>query len=114
MADSIQRTAVSAEDAARAAGETSGAAEDGSKTARLAGEKVKKVFSRIESASQEVFAFGEKTQEISKIVGGTPSRPPVPVSERSLFAAAVSGRSFARMSFPSFLLLLLLGGTPFG
>jgi methyl-accepting chemotaxis protein len=29
---------------------------------------VKKVFSRIETASQEVFAFGEKTQEISKIV----------------------------------------------
>ena len=48
--------------------ETSSAAEDGSKAARLAGEKVKKVFSRIESASHEVFAFGEKTQEISKIV----------------------------------------------
>ena len=29
---------------------------------------MKKVFSRIETASQEVFAFGEKTQEISKIV----------------------------------------------
>jgi methyl-accepting chemotaxis protein len=29
---------------------------------------VRKVFSRIESASQEVFKFGEKTQEISKIV----------------------------------------------
>jgi methyl-accepting chemotaxis protein len=68
MADSISKTAVSAEDAARASGATSGAAEEGSKAARLAGEKVKKVFSRIESASQEVFAFGEKTQEISKIV----------------------------------------------
>ena len=44
------------------------AAEQSSKAARLAGEKVKKVFCRIESASQEVFAFGEKTQEISKIV----------------------------------------------
>ena len=68
MAGSIQRTALSAEDAALAAGETSVAAEQGSKAARLAGEKVNKVFSRVESASQEVFAFGEKTQEISKIV----------------------------------------------
>ncbi len=68
MASSIQKTAVSAEDAARAAAETSGAAEEGSNAARLAGEKVKKVFSSIESASQEVFAFGEKTKEISKIV----------------------------------------------
>jgi len=68
MAGSIERTAASAEDAARTAGETSGAAEQGSKAARLAGEKVNKVFSRVESASHEVFAFGEKTQEISKIV----------------------------------------------
>jgi len=68
MAGSIQRTAISAEDAARAAGDSSSAAEQGSKAARLAGEKVNKVFSRIEVASQEVFAFGEKTQEISKIV----------------------------------------------
>ena len=68
MAASIQKTAVSAEDAARASAETSGAAEEGSKVARLAGEKLRKVFSRIETASHEVFAFGEKTQEISKIV----------------------------------------------
>jgi methyl-accepting chemotaxis protein len=68
MAGSIQRTAVSAEDAARTAAETSRAAEDGSNAARLAGEKVKKVFSRIEAASHQVFAFGEKTLEISKIV----------------------------------------------
>ncbi|HEX4802929.1 MAG TPA: methyl-accepting chemotaxis protein, partial [Myxococcaceae bacterium] len=39
-----------------------------STAARLAGDKVKKVFSSIESASHEVFAFGEKTKEISKIV----------------------------------------------
>ncbi|MDY7227690.1 methyl-accepting chemotaxis protein [Hyalangium rubrum] len=68
MARSIQRTAASAEDAARTVAETSSAAEDGSKAALLAGEKVKKVFNRIEAASQQVFAFGEKTQEISKIV----------------------------------------------
>jgi methyl-accepting chemotaxis protein len=68
MAGSIQHTAVSAEDAARTAGETSGSAEEGSNAARLAGERVRTVFARIESASQQVFAFGEKTQEISKIV----------------------------------------------
>ncbi len=68
MADSIQRTAVSAEDASRASTDTRASAEDGSKAALLAGEKVKTVFARIESASHEVFAFGEKTQEISKIV----------------------------------------------
>jgi methyl-accepting chemotaxis protein len=68
MATSIQKTAVSAEDAALAASDTSGAAEEGSNAALLAGDKVRKVFSRIESASHEVFAFGEKTKEISKIV----------------------------------------------
>jgi len=68
MASSIQKTAISAQDAARASAETSGAAEEGSTAARLAGDKVKKVFSSIESASHEVFAFGEKTKEISKIV----------------------------------------------
>ncbi|MCI0569640.1 MAG: methyl-accepting chemotaxis protein [Myxococcaceae bacterium] len=68
MAESIQHTAHSAEDSTRAAAATSSAAEEGSKAARLAGEKVRKVFSRIELASHEVFAFGEKTQEISKIV----------------------------------------------
>ena len=44
------------------------AAGPGGEAARLAGEKVKKVFARIEAASEQVFAFGEKTQEISKIV----------------------------------------------
>jgi len=68
MATSIQRASKSAEDAARSAADTSGAAEFSGNAARLAGEKVKKVFARIEAASQEVFAFGEKTQEISKIV----------------------------------------------
>jgi methyl-accepting chemotaxis protein len=68
MASSIERASKSAEDAARSAGDTSGAAEFSGNAARLAGEKVKKVFSRIEAASKEVFVFGEKTQEISKIV----------------------------------------------
>jgi methyl-accepting chemotaxis protein len=68
MATSIERASKSAEDAAVSAGDTSSAAEFSSNAARLAGEKIKKVFSRIEAASKEVFAFGEKTQEISKIV----------------------------------------------
>jgi methyl-accepting chemotaxis protein len=68
MAQVLQRTAKSAEESTKAAANTSQSAEEGSTAARLAGEKVRKVFSRIESASQEVFKFGEKTQEISKIV----------------------------------------------
>jgi methyl-accepting chemotaxis protein len=68
IAQAIVRTAGSAEESARAAATTSAAAEDGSHAAQLAGDKVKKVFARIEAASQSVFAFGEKTQEISKIV----------------------------------------------
>ena len=68
IAQAIVRTAGGAEESARAASTTSAAAEEGSHAARLAGDKVKKVFARIEAASQSVFAFGEKTQEISKIV----------------------------------------------
>jgi methyl-accepting chemotaxis protein len=68
MASSIERASKSAEDAVRSASDTSGAAEFSGNAARLAGEKVKKVFARIEAASHEVFAFGEKTQEIFKIV----------------------------------------------
>ena len=68
MASSIQRASRSAEDAAKSAEDTSGAAQLSGNAARLAGEKIKKVFARIETASHEVFAFGEMTQEISKIV----------------------------------------------
>jgi len=68
IADSIERTARSAEEAARASAETSSGAASGGEAARLAGEKVKKVFARIEAASEQVFAFGERTKEISKIV----------------------------------------------
>ena len=64
----IERTARSAEEAARTSAETSSSAAAGGEAARLAGEKVKKVFSRIEAASEQVFAFGERTKEISKIV----------------------------------------------
>src|SRR6185295_16088586 len=68
MATALTRTTASADESTKAATATSAAADQGSRAAVLAGEKVKKVFSRIETASQEVFAFGEKTQEISKIV----------------------------------------------
>jgi methyl-accepting chemotaxis protein len=68
MAQALQRTARSAEESTRAAAATSAAAEEGATAAKLASEKVRKVFSRIEAASHEVFRFGEKTQEISKIV----------------------------------------------
>jgi methyl-accepting chemotaxis protein len=68
IAASIERTARSAEEAAKASAETSSSAASGGEAARLAGEKVKKVFARIEAASEQVFAFGERTKEISKIV----------------------------------------------
>ena len=68
MASALQRTAASAGETAEAATATSAAADEGSRAAQQASEKVKRVFARIETASQEVFAFGEKTQEISKIV----------------------------------------------
>lgn len=68
MAQALHRTAATAQETTKATAATSSAAEEGSTAARLAGEKVRKVFSRIEAASHEVFKFGEKTQEISKIV----------------------------------------------
>jgi methyl-accepting chemotaxis protein len=68
MAQALQRTSEAADDSRKAASATSAAADEGSTAARLAGEKVRKVFSRIEAASREVFKFGEQTQEISKIV----------------------------------------------
>jgi methyl-accepting chemotaxis protein len=68
IAGSIERTSRSAEEAAKTSAETSTFAASGGEAARLAGEKVKKVFARIEAASEQVFAFGERTKEISKIV----------------------------------------------
>jgi methyl-accepting chemotaxis protein len=68
MAQALQRTAATAQETSKATAATSSSAEEGSTAARFAGEKVRKVFSRIEAASHEVFKFGEKTQEISKIV----------------------------------------------
>jgi len=68
IAASIERTARSAEEAAKASGDTSSGAAKSGEAARLAAEKVKKVFARIEAASEQVFAFGERTREITQIV----------------------------------------------
>jgi methyl-accepting chemotaxis protein len=68
IAQLIQQTAGSAQEAQKTASETTQAAEFSAHAARLAGDKVKTVFDRIEVASTQVFAFGEKTQEITKFV----------------------------------------------
>jgi methyl-accepting chemotaxis protein len=68
IATSINSSANTAQAAAEAATATSTAAQAGGAAAQLAAEKIKKVFAEIEAASETVFAFGEKTQEISKIV----------------------------------------------
>ena len=68
IASSIERSAATAQSAADTATATSSAAQAGGAAAQLAAEKIKKVFAEIEAASETVFAFGEKTQEISKIV----------------------------------------------
>ncbi len=68
IASSIKISNSTAQAAAEAATATSTAAQAGGAAAQLAAEKIKKVFAEIEAASETVFAFGEKTQEISKIV----------------------------------------------
>ncbi len=68
IADSIQKTAKSAEDASRTSSETSSAAQAGGRSANLAGDKIGGVFSRIETASEMVIDFGNKTQQIDKVV----------------------------------------------
>ena len=68
IAASIERTARSAEEAAKASADTSSGATQSGEAARLAAAKVKKVFARIEAASEQVFAFGERTREITQIV----------------------------------------------
>lgn len=68
MALSIERTATSAADAARSSAQTTSAAQDGGRAAAQAGERLAKVFSRIENASETVIDFGAKTQQIGKVV----------------------------------------------
>src|SRR5438067_6421298 len=68
IATSIKTSPNTAQAAAEVAAGTSTAAQAGGAAAQLAAEKIKKVFAGTEAASETVFAFGEKTQEISKIV----------------------------------------------
>ena len=68
IADGIEKSAAAAEAAARAVAETHTAARTGTEVANLAVEKLHQVFERVESASERVFAFCEKSQAIGKIV----------------------------------------------
>lgn len=68
MAGLVRRSASSAVEAAAGAEETSDAVRAGGEAAQAAGEKIRRVFAQVEVASETVFDFGDKTQEISKIV----------------------------------------------
>jgi len=68
IAEGIDRSASAAEAAARAVAETHTAARTGTEVANLAVEKLQDTFQRVEQASVRVFAFGEKSQAIGKIV----------------------------------------------
>ena len=68
IAEGIEKSASAAEAAARAVAETHTAARTGTEVANLAVDKLHQVFERVESASERVFAFGEKSQAIGKIV----------------------------------------------
>lgn len=68
MAELVRQSASSAVDAAAGAEETSSAVKAGGEAAEAAGEKIRRVFAQVEVASETVFDFGDKTQEISKIV----------------------------------------------
>jgi methyl-accepting chemotaxis protein len=68
IAEGIDRSSSAAEAAARAVAETHTAARTGTEVANLAVDKLHQVFERVEAASERVFAFGEKSQAIGKIV----------------------------------------------
>ncbi len=68
MANSINEIAARAKSAAEAAAEAGYTAQTGGKSAREAMEKMKGVFSIIESAATGVKGFSEKTQQIGTIV----------------------------------------------
>jgi methyl-accepting chemotaxis protein len=68
IAGGIERAAAAAEATARAVGETHTAARTGTEVANLSVEKLHLIFERVELASVRVFAFGEKSQAIGKIV----------------------------------------------
>lgn len=68
IAAGVEKSSAAAEAAARAVAETHTAAATGTEVANLAVEKLHQIFERVESASERVFAFGEKSQAIGKIV----------------------------------------------
>lgn len=68
IADGIDKSAAAAEAAARAGADTHTAARTGTEVANLSVEKLHQIFERVEQASVRVFAFGEKSQAIGKIV----------------------------------------------
>lgn len=68
MAELMKKSARSAMEAAASGVETTAAVKAGGEAAATAGERIRRVFAQVEGASEVVFAFGNKTQEISKIV----------------------------------------------
>ncbi len=68
MALAIETVATTSSEAAEKSVETTSAAESGSAQAIEVVDKLKGVFGKIETSSEVVFRFGDKTQEIGKIV----------------------------------------------
>lgn len=68
IAAGIENTTRSAEDAAIASSETATVAQSGGQVGKLAVDKLRKVFEKIEAASVGVVRFAEQSQEIRKIV----------------------------------------------
>lgn len=68
IATGIDRTARAAEDAAVASHETAAVSQSGGDVGKLAVDKLRKVFEKIEATGARVVRFGEKSKEISKIV----------------------------------------------
>lgn len=68
IATGIERTARAADDAAIASHETASVAQSGGQVGKLAVDKLRVVFEKIEVTGKRVVSFGEKLKEISKIV----------------------------------------------
>ena len=68
IANGIERTTRSAEDAAVASNQTASVARSGSQVGSLAVEKLRKVFEKIEDSGQRVERFGEKSKQIGTII----------------------------------------------
>ncbi|MCP4500704.1 MAG: methyl-accepting chemotaxis protein [Deltaproteobacteria bacterium] len=68
IAAGIEKSSSAADAASRAVAETHTAARTGTEVANLAVEKLHQVFERVEVSSERVFAFGEKSKAIGKIV----------------------------------------------